>query len=156
VCFGLGYLVGDRKRADIAALQREVGGLREVVMTLSLLDHGSVSERLQGVSYGRDSSPDDERIVAALFTRLLEDPSVNVRLAAVEALRPQATRAGRRADLVAAVLRQESPLVELSLIDVLLESSAPGNRAELENLSVHPKLDPAIRAYLRDRLERSV
>ena len=94
-------------------------------------------------------------MVAALFTRLLEDPNVNVRLAALEALRPTANRADHRGRLVAAVSRQESPLVALSLIDLLIESGTPAARHDLEQLLANDQLDPVVRGYLRDRLGRS-
>jgi hypothetical protein len=132
-----------------------------------LLERGSVSERLQGVSYGRELSttprdgrtvPDagDQKIVTALFARLIEDPSVNVRLAALEALRPIATQENRRGQLVAAVSRQDSPLVALSLIDLLLESGTAAARHDLEQLLANDQLDPVVRGYLRDRLGRRI
>ena len=71
--------------------------------------------------------------MAALFTRLLEDPNVNVRLAALDALRPLAADDDRRGDFVAAVSRQESPLVALSLIDLLIESGTPAVRATISS-----------------------
>lgn len=181
VGLGLGYLLFGRNGDDVATLRREVGDLHTMV-ALSLLEKGSVSERLQGVAYSREvavqrdfgiaqarggqSSPDGrsapgapgvqgEPVVAALFTRLLEDPNVNVRLAALEALRPLAARDDRRGDFVAAVARQQSPLVALSLIDLLLESDGAAARRDLEQLVANPQLDPVVRGYLRDRLGRS-
>lgn len=151
---GLGYLTFGRRGGDVADLKREVGDLHEMV-ALSLLEHGSVSERLQGVSYSREFSAGDNKVVSALFARLLEDPNVNVRLAALEALRPLARREDRREELVAAVTRQDSPLVALSLIDLLLESGSAAARHDLEQLLANPKLDPTVRGYLRDRLGRS-
>jgi hypothetical protein len=165
---GLGYLGFGRSEGDVAELKREVGDLHEMV-ALSLLERGSVSERLQGVAYGRDLSAGgaraaggpqageggDDRIAAALFARLIEDPNVNVRLAALEALRPAADRPDYRGRLVAAVSRQDSPLVALSLVDLLLESGSPAARRDLEQLLTHDQLDPVVRGYLRDRLGRS-
>ncbi|MDQ1347048.1 MAG: hypothetical protein QG573_417 [Acidobacteriota bacterium] len=176
---GLGYLTFGRRGDDVALLRQEVGDLHSMV-ALSLLEKGSASERLQGVAFSRDSlgslgagrgalpGPDDqgdqgqggqrdqsEHVVAALFTRLLEDPNVNVRLAALEALRPTANRADHRGRLVAAVSRQESPLVALSLIDLLIESGTPAARHDLEQLLANDQLDPVVRGYLRDRLGRS-
>lgn len=176
---GLGYLTFGRRGDDVALLRQEVGDLHSMV-ALSLLEKGSASERLQGVAFSRDSlgslgagrgalpGPDDqgdqgqggqrdqsEQVVAALFTRLLEDPNVNVRLAALEALRPTANRADHRGRLVAAVSRQESPLVALSLIDLLIESGTPAARHDLEQLLANDQLDPVVRGYLRDRLGRS-
>lgn len=166
VGLGLGYLAAGRQSEDVALLRREVGDLHSMV-ALSLLERGSVSERLQGVAYSRDyalgSEPgvvrgqmgESEAVIAALFARLLEDPDINVRLAALEALRPVADREGRRGELVAAVARQESPLVALSLIDLLLESDDAAARRDLEQLLANPQLDPVVRGYLRDRLGRS-
>ncbi len=187
VGLGLGYLVFGRSGDDVAILRREVGDLHTMV-ALSLLEKGSVSERLQGVAYSREvavdrdfgiaqarggrggqsgqggstapggqSAPGDPRdpVVAALFTRLLEDPNVNVRLAALEALRPLAAREDRRGEFVAAVARQQSPLVALSLIDLLIESDGAAARRDLEQLLDNDQLDPVVRGYLRDRLGRS-
>lgn len=184
VGLGLGYLLFGRNVDDVATLRREVGDLHTMV-ALSLLEKGSVSERLQGVAYSREvavqrdfgiaqarggpsaaegpgaagtpgvSGGGGEPVVAALFTRLLEDPNVNVRLAALEALRPLAARDDRRGEFVAAVARQQSPLVALSLIDLLLESNGAAARRDLEQLLANPHLDPVVRGYLRDRLGRS-
>lgn len=154
---GLGYFAFGRRGDDVAALRREVGDLHEMV-ALSLLQRGSASERLQGVAYGRtyaNPGAQDERVVAALFARLLDDPDVNVRLAALEALRPIAAQGERRSDLVSAVAHQSSPLVALSLIDLLLESNEPAARRDLEQLLANEQLDPVVRGYLRDRLGRS-
>jgi hypothetical protein len=184
VGLGLGYLLFGGNRDDVASLRREVGDLHTMV-ALSLLEKSSVSERLQGVAYSREvglnrdfglaqgrggeassgangapvargaAEESREPVVAALFTRLLEDPNVNVRLAALEALRPLAARDDRRGEFVAAVARQESPLVALSLIDLLLESGDAAARRDLEQLLDNPHLDPVVRGYLRDRLGRS-
>ena len=181
VGLGLGYLAFGRNGDDVATLRREVGDLHTMV-ALSLLEKGSVSERLQGVAYSREvavtrdfgsvrelggrngesggsgaSAPTEQReqVVTALFARLLEDPNVNVRLAALEALRPLAARDDRRGEFVAAVARQQSPLVALSLIDLLLESGTAAARHDLEELLSNPRLDPVVRGYLRDRLGRS-
>lgn len=178
VGLGLGYLLFGRNVDDVATLRREVGDLHTMV-ALSLLEKGSVSERLQGVAYSREvaverdfsvargksgqSGPSaaptpgaqNEQVVAALFTRLLEDPNVNVRLAALEALRPLASHDSRRGEFVAAVARQQSPLVALSLIDLLLESDGAAARHDLEQLLANDQLDPVVRGYLRDRLGRS-
>lgn len=178
VGLGLGYLLFGRNVDDVATLRREVGDLHTMV-ALSLLEKGSVSERLQGVAYSREVAVDrdfsvargksgqsgssaatppgagNEQVVAALFTRLLEDPNVNVRLAALEALRPLAAHDGRRGEFVAAVARQQSPLVALSLIDLLLESDGAAARRDLEQLLANDQLDPVVRGYLRDRLGRS-
>jgi hypothetical protein len=54
------------------------------------------------------------------------------------------------------VAQQESPLVQLSLLALLLESDGPAARRDLEQLLDNPNLDPVVRGYLRDRLGRSI
>jgi HEAT repeat protein len=107
---------------------------------------------LRGVAYGRGVSALDPRVADALIEALRRDPDVNVRLAALEALRPLAARPDDRPKLVAAMDRQSSPLVQLSLIDVLLESDGATARRDLAHLLDDPHLDPAVRGYLRSHL----
>jgi hypothetical protein len=155
----VGVLAGSelaRRRDDrqLEALRGEVASLHATVTT-ALLAGQSSSERLRGVAYGREVSALDPRVADALIEALRRDPDVNVRLAALEALRPLAARVEERPKLVAAMDRQSSPLVQLSLIDVLLESDGASGRRDLARLLDDPHLDPAVRGYLRSRLGRS-
>jgi hypothetical protein len=152
----LGTELAERRSArEIAALRGEMRSLHETV-TAALSAEGSASERLRGVAYGRPASAADDRIAAALFDALLHDPDVNVRLAALDALAPRAARPDERPRWVAAVARQDSPLVQLSLLDVLLASGSPEAERDLAQLLDNPDLDPVARGYLRDRLGRSL
>lgn len=156
--FGLlagSQLVRWRDDRRIDELSREVSSLHETV-TAALLSGASTSERLRGVAYGRTVSGSDPRVAAVLLRTLLQDPDVNVRLAALEALRPLAGHAEERERLVAAVARQDSPLVQLSLIEVLLDSAGTTPRADLGKLLDDRNLDPAVRGYLRGRLGGSI
>lgn len=155
---GLGWLFFGRGGSDDVALQnleKEVGELHELV-ALSLLQKSSVSDRLQGVAYGREYGAADPGVAAALLKALANDSNVNVRLAALEALRPVAARDDYRGQLVAVAARPDSPLVSLSVIDVLIEAGTPEARRDLEQLMSDPNLEPVVRGYLRDRLGRSI
>ncbi len=154
VGLGIGFLLSRQGGSDVAALRREVGDLHEMV-AMSLLEQRSVSERLRGVAYTREYTGEDEKLASALYRTMLSDPNVNVRLAALEALKPLAERPAEREKLVAAVSRQDSPLVQLSLIDLLIASDSAAAKRDLKALVDNPNLDPAVRAYLRDRLGRS-
>jgi anti-sigma factor RsiW len=143
---------GDRQ---IEALRAEMASLHETVAT-ALLAGESSSQRLAGVAYGRGVSGSDPRVAEALLRALENDPDVNVRLAALEALRPLAGQAPERPRLVAALSRQASPLVQLSLIEMLLESDGERGREELRLLLDDAQLDPALRGHLRGRLGGSI
>ncbi len=60
--------------------------MRQLV-ALSLMQQQNASDRLRGVNYTYRVEPDDPQVLSALLTTVNHDPSVNVRLAAVDALR---------------------------------------------------------------------
>lgn len=154
----LGVLVGTRvpgpqPKGEISELRQEVRSLSRMV-TLSLLQQESASERLKGVSYGRSASPTDERVLAALLSAVAEDPNVNVRLAAIDALGSVVERPRVQQTLVESLPHQESPMVQIALVDLLVE--APGARPLLSRVAGNPDVDPTVRDYLRRRLERRI
>ena len=124
------------------------------LVTLSLLKQDSASERLRGVSFGRQSGATDERVLAALLETLRRDRDVNVRLAAIDALAPTVGRPLVRDQLLDEMARQPSPMVQIALIDVLLAHDRAGSLQRLQDLAADPAIDPTVRGYLRSRLER--
>lgn len=156
----VGALVGAQlsKRGsdrEITELRADVRSLHEMVAE-TLLAASSSAKRLEGVAYSREASLREEKVAGALFDALSNDPNVNVRLAALDALRPRFAREEERPRLVAAFAAQDSPLVQLSLLDLLLESDSDAARRDLEQLLEQPNLDPVVRGYLRDRLGRRI
>ena len=156
-----GVLLGTRVPApertgetpEISELRQEVRSLSRMV-TLSLLQQESASERLKGVSYGRSTGATDERVLTALLAAVAEDPNVNVRLAAIDALGAVVERPGVQKTLVDSLPRQESPMVQIALVDLLAE--VPGARPLLSRVADDPEVDPTVRDYLRRRLERRI
>ena len=107
--------------------------MRQLV-TLSLLQQQSATERLRGVNYSYRAEPNDTEVLSALMQTMDLDPNVDVRLAAVDALRQFKTPDARRG-LVDSLKKQESPMVQIAIIDALAElkerSAAPAMRALL-------------------------
>ncbi len=153
VALGTRLPAGGRGQGEMADLRSEVRSLSRLV-TLSLLEQDSASERLKGVSYGRRTGPSDERVLAAMLEAVAHDPNVNVRLAAIDALTGVAGRPRVQRTLVESFPRQESPLVQIALVDLLVEE--PGARPLLRRVAGDETVDPTVRDYLRRRLERRV
>jgi len=113
-------------RLEIADLRTELHGMRQMV-AISLLHQDSVTERLRGVSWSNQLDAPDAEIVNTLVDTLTHDANVNVRLAAIDALRQfaQTTPDGQnqqlRAALVQSISTQSSPLVQISLIDTMVQ-----------------------------------
>ncbi|HEX5758788.1 MAG TPA: hypothetical protein VF121_06300 [Thermoanaerobaculia bacterium] len=155
----IGVLVGALLPGRAAAPQRDVAALRQEVtslsrlVALSLLEQDSASERLKGVSYGREAGLSDPRVLDALLAAVAHDENDNVRLAAIDALADVAGRPGVQRELIDGFPRQQSPLVQIALVDLLAE--ARGARPRLRKLADDPAVDPTVRDYLRRRLERT-
>jgi hypothetical protein len=150
VGLGLGRLSVERPKenGEIVRLRDEVGGLREL-LTLSLLQQQSASERLRGVSWSSQVQQPEEAILSALLQTLNSDPNVNVRLAALDALQ-RFSKIGRvRQGLLQALEKQNSPLVQITLIDWLVESKERQAIDVLTRISDEPQFQPKVRERAR-------
>jgi anti-sigma factor RsiW len=129
---------------EIAAMHAELAGMRQMV-ALSMLRQQSASERLQGVSWSGREDHLDPQIQAALLRTLRYDGSVDVRLAALDALSRHAGQPQIRKSVGDTLQEQQSPLVQVALIDQLAEWREPGVAEQLRNFRQTPNLNPAVR-----------
>jgi hypothetical protein len=134
----------DRARADLAGLQNEVHSMRQLV-TLSLLEQQSASERLRGVDYSSRVDQSDTQVLAALLHAVNHDPNVNVRLAAVDALRKFAGNPSVQGTLDRSLVKQDSPLVQLALIDFIVDQRDKGALPSLAELERSPTADKNVK-----------
>jgi hypothetical protein len=105
---------------ELASLREEVHEMRQMV-AISLQKQQSASERLRGVSLTSQVSRPDPEFLATLIHTLNYDPNVDVRLAAVDALSRFAEEPAVRDGLVRSLPKQDSPMVQISLIDLLVQ-----------------------------------
>jgi hypothetical protein len=77
-----------------------------------------------------------------------------VRLAAVDALKQMGSRVEVRRGLRQAVLNQDSPLVQISLIDWAVEAQDRASVGALESLRKESGLNPAVVTRLASALDR--
>ena len=117
---------------EIAQLQGQVENLRQMVALSMLQDQSSPSSRIRGVGYSSQVARPDREVKDALLHAVSHDANVNVRLSAVDALAKFAGNPEMRRALVDAIPVQDSPLVQIALIDTLVEAegrdAAPGLR----------------------------
>jgi len=141
-----------QQQAALAALAQRMDGMRQTA-ALSLLKSPVAAERITGVSYMDEVSPADRKIAAALLATLDNDPNVNVRLSALDAL----LRFGRlpevRSGLVDAIGQQDSPLVQLAIADVVLQLQDKEGAKALRRLLERPELDPTVRQKINSTLK---
>ena len=117
--------------------------MRQLV-ALSLLQQQSASDRLRGVSYAYRVEPDDSQVLSALLTTVDHDSNVDVRLAAVDALKKFTNNPVGRNGLARALAKQNSPLVQIAILDEIVEvhdrSSAPAIQTLVSSQDVNPEV----------------
>lgn len=116
--FASGYFFNGRKDSDVAELTSEVVALKETMM-LALLEKESATDRLKAVSLTTKMAGVSQAVTQALFQTLNSDPSVNVRLAALEAITPYSKDGKVREQLIRSIAKQESPLVQVALAELM-------------------------------------
>jgi hypothetical protein len=143
--FVAGRLLPDRAARDqVAELRGELRSMREMV-AVSLLQQSSAAERLRGVSWSHQIEQPGEDVLSALLDALRHDGNVNVRLAAIDALRQFDQSARVREGLIDALGRQSSPLVQIELIDALVDLRERRSRDALRSLVESERTERAVR-----------
>lgn len=151
--FFIGYLsrpAGDTQQVDL--LNQQVYELKEMMM-LSLLQKESATERLRAVSLTQEMDQVSSKVTNALFETLENDPNVNVRLSALEAIKPYISNDSVRQKLVQSIGKQESPLVQVALADLMVaiqeKSSVKELRKILENDSTPDEVKKRIEENIK-------
>lgn len=137
--------VAYQQRIDTLSVQ--VQEMRQMMM-LSLLENPSATERLRAVSYTKDIAEVDHHVIDALLTTLNNDPNVNVRLVTLEALSDLAHDARVREGLVQSLTRQESPLVQVALADVMVKLQEKRSLKPLRQLLRQPATNDLVKSKL--------
>jgi anti-sigma factor RsiW len=144
-----GYFIGKHSDREtnapkIEALQQEVEGMRQTV-ALSMLQQQSASQRLEGVSWSTRLPDPDAKVLGALQHTLQFDNSVDVRLAALDALSRYAGRPEVRSELVDALQTRQSPLVQVALIDLLVDLHDKGAIQQFKKFQQDPMVNPTVK-----------
>ncbi len=135
---------GTESQQQIEAMRQELSATRQMV-ALSMLQQQSASQRLEGVSWSTRLPEPDSKVMGALMHTLQFDNSVDVRLAALDALSRYAGRPEIRSELVGALQTKQSPLVQVALIDLLVDLHDKGAVPQFKKFQQDPKLDPTVK-----------
>ena len=135
----------------IAELQTKVDSMAPLV-TYSVLQQKSTTERLRTVLATLNLKQNDQQVVSGLLASLAFDPSVNVRLSALEALYPHADQPAVRSAITASLPREPSPLVQVTMIDFLAATRDPAAFTTIEGVSRNLNFDQAVREAARRAL----
>jgi hypothetical protein len=157
--FGLGMYLGqirrdEGRRADeMVQMRAQVQGLREMV-ALSLLERQSATSRLEGVAWTSRVDQPKEELLSALIGALNHDSNVNVRLSSLNALERFAENSMVDKALVDSLERQDSPLVQIALIDLLVHVRNRAAEPEFKKLTATTEVNPAVKQRAQWALQR--
>ncbi|MGY2133605.1 HEAT repeat domain-containing protein [Hymenobacter sp. HD11105] len=153
-----GYWLNNQKTAatsdqqQLAALSTQVEQMRQM-MLLSLIKNPSATERLRAVSYTKEISGPNDRVIEALLSTLNHDDNVNVRLATLEALADLADEPKVRMGLVQSLPQQESPLVQSALADVMVLLQEKRSVQPLRRLLQQPDLNQTVKDKIKESIK---
>lgn len=134
----------DPQRQEVARLHNELSDMRQLVV-LSLLQQQSASERLQAISWSLKEDKPDPKVLGALLHTLHYDSSVNVRLAALDALSRYHSQPEVRKGLIDALQPQQSPMVQVALIDLMVEMHDSSVVSQLKRFEQDTSVNPTVR-----------
>jgi hypothetical protein len=155
----VGVLVGSSistKQApseNMNALRQEVSGLRQT-LAVSLMDQTSATERLKGVNLTAATTSPNMEMIDRLLQTTSSDPNINVRLAAVDALYLFRDQPRVREGLVETLSRQDSPLVQVALIDLFVSMKEKRAVDALKLLIEDQRLFPEVREKAQEGLQQ--
>ncbi len=156
-CLGL-YFGRERGGAaasteQVAQLHGQIQDLRRTV-ALSFLDRQSATSRLEGVSWSTQVDRLDPELLSALVHALNHDANTNVRLSSLDALEKFTDDAAVRKALIDSIQLQNSPLVQIALIDALVQIHDRAAAGEFRKLSKNSDLNAAVQERARWGLEK--
>ena len=131
----VGYMLRSpaQKEQQIEALGHEISQLKEMMM-LSMLEKESATDRLKAVNLTQDMDQASIKVTSALLQTLNSDENVNVRLAALDALKPYTKDSQIREALIRSIAKQKSPLVQVALAELMAALQEKGAVGELQKL----------------------
>ncbi len=146
-------LGGDSPGGDteLAQLRGEVHAMSRM-LAVSLLQQQSAGDRIKGVSWTERLSQPDDQVIGALIQTLNYDPTVNVRLAALDVLMKFGERPEIQRMFLESLRKQTSPLLQLALVDVVTELKVPDAAKAFNELLKETKLNPTVKDRVTERL----
>lgn len=139
---------------SLAGLQKQVESLSSLV-ALSMINNGSTSERLTGVSYSLQTNEQNEQLNMALMKLLNTDKSTAVRLSVIDALSARASVIYFEAELLDSIDNQRHPMVQIALIRLLVNKGSNNSLSKLKDKSANNQISTEASEFIDQLLTQS-
>lgn len=120
---------------------------------VKLTSSSSATDRLQGLQMAKAMDQLDNRIIEALNQTLLHDSNVNVRLSAIETMIHFADNPKVRENLIRAIPFQTSPLVQMTLAEVMIALKDKRAIHEIRELLRIQQLELEVQMKMEETIE---
>lgn len=158
---GIGYLLNRPEQNKLAynrqidSLSSQVSEMKQMMM-LSLLQDPSASQRIRAVGYTEEINKADDKVINALLETLNEDPNVNVRLITLEALVKYANEARVREGLVQSLIKQDSPLLQSAIADVMVKLQEKRSVQYMQKLLQRKDLNGMVKIKIEQSIHKLI
>ncbi len=158
----IGFFLGKGLSNDAGISNPNIEKVKEETETvrsqlvLTLLDQPSANKRLQAVSEVNKLNKVTETILQALFKTLNNDENVNVRLSAIEALGNYTEYPLVREGLIASILKQDSPLVQIALADLMVLLQEKAAIKSFEKILDEEDTNESVKQKMEESIERII
>lgn len=150
---GLMIHINSGRNSEVNQLAGQIRSMQEM-MVVTLLEQPSSFDRLKAVNISTDLSAADNKVINALLNTLNNDPNVNVRLAAVEALVRHAGNPLAREGLVKSIDNQDSPLVQVAMADAMVHLKEKKSVSDLKKLLAREDLNPTVKERIKTTIAK--
>ena len=136
---------------QMVQMTSQIQDMREMMM-LTLIDQPSATERIKAVNITNNFETVDDKIIRALLKTLNNDENENVRLITVEALYEFADNPKVREGLILSISKQESPLVQIALADIMISLQEKKSIDQFNELLKKKDLNDTVRHRLQETI----
>lgn len=150
IFIGWGFSSPSNTKNDLKELSTEIQSIKQM-MVLTLIEQPKAQERIRAVNLVSELPQADQKIIDALISTLHIDANVNVRLAALESLVRYADEPAVRQALVETLARQESPLMQVAVADILVQIQEKSSLEVMKNLK-----NSVMDDFVKEKLTESI
>jgi HEAT repeat protein len=121
-----------------------------------MLENPSASERIRAVGYTDEMSSASRKVIDALLTTLNQDANVNVRLITLDALARLSANPIVREGLVQSISRQDSPLVQSAIADLMVKLQEKRSVKPLQKLLRKKDLNEMVKTKIEQSIQKLI
>jgi hypothetical protein len=153
-----GFIIGlsinrDHNSNPIDQLRSDVNDLKKVIVA-SMFNQTSVLDRVNGLAMSSQLKNVDQQFLSTLLLLLNTDSNVNVRIAAVNALANFSRDEYVRQELIKSLNLQSSPLVQISLINLLVDIKEHDSTSTLLKIINDPNTNDYVKNHAELALKK--